>query len=127
MCRRAREEEHVARLDERAVVLVDPVVDDSLLDPIRKAPRVESILKAAVALVVERHRFIIRFVRAHVYLYVLFALAAAGCGGNQGGKIDKEGEGTIVVAALGDSIHAGTPYWDPDPDVRARIGDERLP
>jgi lysophospholipase L1-like esterase len=74
--------------------------------------------------VVERHRFIIRFVRAHVYLYVLLALAAAGCGGDQGGKIDKEGEGTIVVAALGDSIHAGSPYWDPDPDVRARIGDE---
>ena len=34
-----------------------------------------------------------------------------------------EGEG-ILVAALGDSIHAGSPYWDPDPDVRARIGDE---
>ena len=28
------------------------------------------------------------------------------------------------MAALGDSIHAGSPYWDPDPDVRARIGDE---
>ena len=28
----------------------------------------------------------------------------------------------IVVAALGDSIVAGSPYWDPDPDVRARIG-----
>jgi lysophospholipase L1-like esterase len=34
-----------------------------------------------------------------------------------------DGEG-ILVAALGDSIHAGSPYWDPDPDVRARIGDE---
>ena len=31
--------------------------------------------------------------------------------------------GTIVVAALGDSIHAGSPYWDPDPDVRASYGD----
>ena len=30
---------------------------------------------------------------------------------------------TIVVAALGDSICAGSPYWDPDPGVRARIGD----
>jgi lysophospholipase L1-like esterase len=30
----------------------------------------------------------------------------------------------ILVVALGDSIHAGSPYWDPDPDVRARIGDE---
>ncbi len=33
-------------------------------------------------------------------------------------------EGTIVVAALGDSIHAGSPYWDPDPDVRATYGDD---
>jgi lysophospholipase L1-like esterase len=34
----------------------------------------------------------------------------------------------IVVAALGDSITAGTPRWDPDPEVRRRIGrdlDER--
>jgi lysophospholipase L1-like esterase len=33
----------------------------------------------------------------------------------------------IVVAALGDSITAGSPLWDPDPEVRARIGapDER--
>ena len=33
-----------------------------------------------------------------------------------------------VVACLGDSITAGSPLWDPDPDVRARIGaavDER--
>ena len=32
-------------------------------------------------------------------------------------------EGTIVVAALGDSINAGSPLWDPDPDVRKQIGD----
>jgi lysophospholipase L1-like esterase len=33
----------------------------------------------------------------------------------------------IVVAALGDSISAGSPLWDPDPAVRARIAapDER--
>jgi len=33
-----------------------------------------------------------------------------------------------VVACLGDSITAGTPLWDPDPILRARIGtaaDER--
>lgn len=29
---------------------------------------------------------------------------------------------TIIVAALGDSITAGTPAWDPDPAVRARLG-----
>ena len=27
----------------------------------------------------------------------------------------------IVVAVFGDSISAGSPLWDPDPDVRARI------
>jgi lysophospholipase L1-like esterase len=27
----------------------------------------------------------------------------------------------ILVAALGDSITAGSPLWDPDPEVRARI------
>ena len=33
----------------------------------------------------------------------------------------------IVVAVVGDSISAGSPLWDPDPAVRARIGapDER--
>jgi hypothetical protein len=35
--------------------------------------------------------------------------------------VDEEG---ILVAALGDSIQAGSPCWDPDPDVRAGIGDE---
>lgn len=29
--------------------------------------------------------------------------------------------GEIVVAAVGDSITAGTPAWDPDPQVRARL------
>jgi lysophospholipase L1-like esterase len=32
-------------------------------------------------------------------------------------------DGGIVVAALGDSINAGSPLWDPDPEVRKRIGD----
>lgn len=58
-------------------------------------------------------------------LYVLVALAAAGCGGVEGGEVAVVNEeGTIVVAALGDSIHAGSPYWDPDPDVRATYGDD---
>ena len=30
--------------------------------------------------------------------------------------------GTTIVACLGDSITAGSPLWDPDADVRARIG-----
>jgi lysophospholipase L1-like esterase len=28
----------------------------------------------------------------------------------------------IVIAALGDSISAGSPLWDPDPDARKQIG-----
>jgi lysophospholipase L1-like esterase len=32
-------------------------------------------------------------------------------------------ERQTVVAALGDSIMAGSPFWDPDPAVRERIGD----
>ena len=31
--------------------------------------------------------------------------------------------GTLRVAALGDSITAGSPLWDPDPAVREQIGD----
>jgi lysophospholipase L1-like esterase len=31
------------------------------------------------------------------------------------------GPGSVLVAALGDSISAGTPQWDPSPDVRRRI------
>ncbi len=50
-----REEEHVARLDERAVAVVDRVVHDPLLDPVGEPPRVEAVLEPAVALVVERH------------------------------------------------------------------------
>lgn len=29
---------------------------------------------------------------------------------------------SLLVAALGDSITAGTPYWDPNPEVRDAIG-----
>jgi lysophospholipase L1-like esterase len=53
-------------------------------------------------------------------------ITATGCGGGgqgitapQGAK-PREGRPT-VVAALGDSITAGSPRWDPDPAVRARI------
>lgn len=57
-------------------------------------------------------------------LYALLLPLLAGCGRPDGGEVDTVNEqGTIVVAALGDSIHAGSPYWDPDPDVRATYGD----
>lgn len=73
---------------------------------------------------------------------IAVALIAAGCGGGdgtgdgtEGGQSttaspplpEASGDGT-VVAALGDSITAGTPLWDPDPAVREQLGpalDER--
>jgi lysophospholipase L1-like esterase len=48
----------------------------------------------------------------------------AGCGAEEpsaGGPQPKAGQ--TVVAALGDSITAGAPLWDPDPSVRSRIPD----
>ena len=32
--------------------------------------------------------------------------------------------GTTVVAALGDSITAGSPRWDPNPEIRDQIGSQ---
>jgi lysophospholipase L1-like esterase len=65
---------------------------------------------------------------------LLFALPA-GCGGGEptpnearlGAERTSPAEpppsvGETVVAALGDSITAGSPLWDPDPAVRAQIG-----
>ena len=49
------DEEHVPRLDERAVVVVDPVADDALLDPIGEASRVKAILELAAPFVIQRH------------------------------------------------------------------------
>ena len=57
----------------------------------------------------------------------LIPAALAGCGAG-----DEAGQGEprdgVLVAALGDSITAGSPLWDPDPAIRERIGtalDER--
>jgi lysophospholipase L1-like esterase len=44
-------------------------------------------------------------------------LALAGCGGQSGGGGDK-----TLVAALGDSITAGNPNYDPDPAIRTQAG-----
>jgi lysophospholipase L1-like esterase len=41
------------------------------------------------------------------------------------GKAQPKGR-SVVVAALGDSITAGSPSWDPDPGVRNRIGEVAL-
>jgi lysophospholipase L1-like esterase len=56
-----------------------------------------------------------------------------GCGGADGSAAEptastEEATGSILVAALGDSITAGAPIWDPDTAIRAQIGtaaDER--
>ena len=62
---------------------------------------------------------------------VALALAAfaGGCGGDDrpatdGARLGEAApkQGATVVAALGDSITAGSPAWDPDPAVRRRIG-----
>lgn len=49
-------------------------------------------------------------------------LLVSGCGGDGDGRADAERGASTTIAALGDSITAGSPYWDPDPAVRDRIG-----
>jgi lysophospholipase L1-like esterase len=48
------------------------------------------------------------------------AIGLAGCGDDNAAS-SASGRQT-VVAALGDSITAGSPRWDPDPGIRAQIG-----
>lgn len=55
---------------------------------------------------------------------VLVAVALAGCGTGSSGQRSTPstvGKGEVLVATLGDSILAGTPLWDPDPETRSRI------
>ncbi len=67
---------------------------------------------------------------AWALLAPLTCLAACGGGAPRhdvklgAGKPD--GHRSAVVAALGDSITAGSPSWDPDPGVRRRIGEVAL-
>ncbi len=75
-------------------------------------------------------------------LLALLAAALLGCGGGGGGgdgpqatrseprpfgptisDAPRPRPGAPVVAALGDSISAGSPLWDPDPEVRGRMLD----
>ena len=59
--------------------------------------------------------------RAIPLLLAVLLLVPAGCGGADPQK-ERERGGTLV-AAIGDSITAGTPFWDPNPSLRARIPD----
>ncbi len=62
--------------------------------------------------------------------YVLFALIVlvmAGCGGDEPSEPGSDQpaatpDGKVAVAALGDSITAGNPLYDPDPEQRAAFG-----
>jgi len=59
---------------------------------------------------------------------LLAALLVIGCGGESttastpAMPVSAPDDGKVVVAALGDSITAGSPLWDPDPTIRAQIG-----
>jgi lysophospholipase L1-like esterase len=61
-------------------------------------------------------------VKGTVLLLVLLVLA--GCGDDDEPAPAPAPPGTTVVAALGDSITAGSPRWDPDPDIRDEIGSQ---
>ena len=54
----------------------------------------------------------------------ILAAVFAGCGESMDEQASPEpggGSGEVVVAALGDSITAGSPLWDPDEAIRAQI------
>jgi lysophospholipase L1-like esterase len=55
---------------------------------------------------------------------VLALLALGGCGGSDEPRTEPEPSAGTVVAALGDSITAGAPRWDPNPDTREEIGSQ---
>jgi lysophospholipase L1-like esterase len=63
-----------------------------------------------------------------VAVVVILALLLSSCGGDEPSPAPAAGDDPVLVAALGDSITAGSPLWDPDPGVREQIGpalDER--
>jgi lysophospholipase L1-like esterase len=55
----------------------------------------------------------------NVLIAGLVAITLAACGEDS----SREGQGGTRVAALGDSITAGAPLWDPDPATRQSLGD----
>ncbi len=65
-----------------------------------------------------------------VVVVIVLVLLIGGCGGSgtpdtltsESTTAPTHADGSVGVAALGDSITAGSPLWDPDPSVRDRIG-----
>jgi lysophospholipase L1-like esterase len=63
-----------------------------------------------------------------VVVVIVLVLLIGGCGGSDGQAPDSTqsttaaDDGRVLVAALGDSITAGSPLWDPDPAVQDQIG-----
>jgi lysophospholipase L1-like esterase len=58
----------------------------------------------------------------NVLIAGLMAITLAGCGGGDSGSGAGGGDGGTRVTAMGDSITAGAPLWDPDPATRASLG-----
>lgn len=63
---------------------------------------------------------VLRFLPAAVAI----AAVLASCGGDPRPEPTPGADDRIVVAALGDSITAGSPLWDPNDGIRVAIGDE---
>jgi lysophospholipase L1-like esterase len=66
-------------------------------------------------------------VKLATYPAVVFLTLASGCGEKHEPSLGKEPAKAQVVAALGDSITAGSPLWDPDEKVREAIGSQADP
>ena len=109
------EEEHVARLDERAVVVVDRVVDEAVLDAVGEPTGVEPILPVPGALVEQRHRVIIAR-RAPVRPRVA-SLAVTGYGSaSMWGSLER----VLVRRPLPEDAAAWEAYgWRSAPDIAA--------
>lgn len=65
------------------------------------------------------------------FALLVAAIGIGGCGegepastssSSETAQASAEPDDVIVVAALGDSITAGSPLWDPDPSIRDQIG-----
>jgi lysophospholipase L1-like esterase len=62
--------------------------------------------------------------RTCLLLVLLVLLVVPACAGDDEPNPAPSPEGSTVVAALGDSITAGSPRWDPNPDIRDEIGSQ---